>query len=120
MKAKKEKAVNSNLFLMKRNNLKIRSLEDFIKLLEDDSAPEVNPYLLALWHDKKGNWHKAHEIAQNIVDPGGSRIHAYLHRREGDLGNANYWYSRAGEIMPRSSLDEEWNELSRYFILNGK
>jgi hypothetical protein len=53
----------------------------------------------------------AHNIAQEIADPKGSWIHAYLHRKEGDIGNAGYWYRRAGQQMPQYSLEKEWEEI---------
>ncbi|GAB4253700.1 MAG: hypothetical protein Kow0027_19350 [Saprospiraceae bacterium] len=76
----------------------------------------LNPLLKSLWHDANGNWHKAHEIAQDIASADGSLIHAYLHRKEGDLWNANYWYKRAGSEMPQVSLEEEWEMLVRKFL----
>jgi hypothetical protein len=68
--------------------------------------------LLALWHDAKGDWDAAHEVAQSIDDATGAWIHAYLHRKEGDLGNAGYWYRRAQKPECRSSLDAEWEEIA--------
>jgi hypothetical protein len=56
--------------------------------------------LEALWYDKHGDWNRAHEIVQETGGAVGDRIHAYLHRKEGDLGNAMYWYSRVGEDPP--------------------
>jgi len=76
----------------------------------------INQELQALWYDAKGDWHKAHDIAQDINNSNGSWIHAYLHRVEGDLGNANYWYNRAGKSMPASSLEEEWENLVNKFL----
>jgi hypothetical protein len=67
--------------------------------------------LRALWHDAKGEWDAAHEVAQNIDNPTGAWIHAYLHRKEGDLGNAGYWYRRAQKAECRTSLDGEWEEI---------
>ncbi len=96
------------------------NFETYRKSLVLSSPPEINNYLLALWHDKKGNWSKAHEIAQDIPNGYGSWIHAYLHRKEGDLSNAGYWYDKAGRTMPVYSLDEEWNELVLFFISDGK
>jgi hypothetical protein len=66
----------------------------------------------ALWHDARGDWEQAHEIAQSIDDSEGAWVHAYLHRKEGDLSNAGYWYSRAGRKKPDASLDEEWKEIA--------
>ena len=61
--------------------------------------------------DAEGDWDTAHQIVQKIEDPRAYRIHAYLHRKEGDLGNAGYWYSRAGQTMPDDDLDREWQAL---------
>ena len=70
-----------------------------------------NPLLEALWHDGKGNWQRSHEIAQDVNSNDGSWVHAYLHRKEGDLSNASYWYSKAKRNMPKVSLEEEWESL---------
>lgn len=64
--------------------------------------------LLALWWDGKGDWEKAHEIAQDVVGADGAWVHAYLHRKEGDVGNAGYWYRRAGRDVARGDLRVEW------------
>ena len=63
-------------------------------------AAEISELLRALQLDKDGDWDRAHGIAQSVSSQNGSRVHAYLHRKEGDLANASYWYSRAG--IPRS------------------
>ena len=65
----------------------------------------------ALELDRDGDWDGAHRIVQQIEDMEAYRIHAYLHRKEGDLANAGYWYRRAGQPAPSSSLDDEWAEL---------
>ena len=67
--------------------------------------------LLALWHDGRGDWDAAHRVAQDIDDGDGSWIHAYLHRKEGDAGNAAYWYRRAGKPVATVSLDAEWDQI---------
>jgi len=64
-----------------------------------------------MWEDAKGNWSGAHAIAQEIEDSTGSWIHAYLHRKEGELANAGYWYRRAGKPPAHDALDEEWNRI---------
>lgn len=61
----------------------------------------------ALNLELNGDWDGAHRLVQDIPSREAARVHAYLHRIEGDLGNAQYWYSRAGESMPEVSLDEE-------------
>jgi hypothetical protein len=72
----------------------------------------------ALWHDAKGDWERAHNCAQEDHGRDGSWVHAYLHRKEGDLGNANYWYARAGRKMPDRlvSLQTEWTELAQALV----
>jgi hypothetical protein len=79
---------------------------------EDTPPPTLSEPLRALWHDAKGNWDTAHEVAQNIDSVTGAWIHAYLHRKEGDLGNAGYWYQRAQKPECRSSLDAEWEQIA--------
>lgn len=64
--------------------------------------------LVALWHDRRGDWTRAHETAQEIDAAEGAWIHAYLHRKEGDAGNAAYWYRRAGKPVASGSFDAEW------------
>ena len=58
----------------------------------------------ALWHDATGDWEGAHRVAQDIDTPEGAWVHAYLHRKEGDIGNAGYWYRRAGKPAASGSL----------------
>lgn len=89
------------------------SLNDF--LTSDSSKWKDSPVLLALWYDAKGNWQMAHDQVDHLSGKSPARIHAYLHRKEGDLWNANYWYSKAGEKMPNQSLEEEWEDLVRRF-----
>ena len=72
--------------------------------------------LEALWYDGKGDWNRSHEVIQDVNSKNAAWIHAYLHRKEGDLGNAQYWYSRAGKTMPNVSLDNEWKSLVEYFL----
>lgn len=70
--------------------------------------PGLSPALLALWWDARGDWAAAHAAAQDDRSAAGSWVHAYLHRKEGDLGNAAYWYARAGQPVARGALDDEW------------
>jgi hypothetical protein len=72
--------------------------------------------ILALWHDGRGDWDTAHRVAQDIEGRDGAWIHAYLHRKEGDLGNAGYWYRRAGRAPATGSLDDEWTEIARALL----
>ena len=88
------------------------TLEQFLATLAQHSAPEgLSPGLRAMWQDAKGNWDAAHSIAQEIDDRTGSWIHAYLHRKEGDVGNAGYWYRRAGQPAAHDTLAEEWTRI---------
>lgn len=64
--------------------------------------------LAALWWDAKGDWTRAHEAAQAGDDAGSAWVHAYLHRKEGDLSNARYWYARAGRPAATGALEAEW------------
>jgi hypothetical protein len=79
--------------------------------LTSSTPPEVSLLLKAMWYDAKGDWNMAHNIAQDIHSKDGSWVHAYLHRKEGDLYNAQYWYLRAGKKMPAYSLQQEWEEM---------
>lgn len=79
--------------------------------------PGTSAYLESLWYDAKGDWDKSHTIIQDIEDKNAAWIHAYLHRKEGDTGNADYWYSRAGRKRPLISLEQEWEELVAIFLL---
>ena len=80
---------------------------------------EISELLRALQLDKDGDWDRAHGIAQSVSSQNGSRVHAYLHRKEGDLANASYWYSRAGIPVPDTSLDQEWQDLFDEFSAEG-
>lgn len=71
----------------------------------------LSPALLALWHDARGDWQKAHDLVDHLTDPVSLHVHAYLHRKEGDIWNADYWYARAKRARPAHSLDEEWESL---------
>lgn len=67
----------------------------------------------ALWQAKKGDWDEAHAIAQDIETPMGSWIHALLHLIEGDLGNAAYWFHRAGKpVRKPAEIDSLWDEIA--------
>jgi hypothetical protein len=86
--------------------------EEFKETLKDNNPLEGTSELLkALWYDANGNWEMSHDIAQSINGKNGAWVHAYLHRVEGDIGNANYWYSMAGKTMPPGTLEEEWEDI---------
>ena len=89
---------------------------EFKSSLESNSPPRCSPLLTALWWDKKGRWEKSHIIAQDIYTKEGSWVHAYLHRKEGDTWNADYWYGKAGKSRPSINLDKEWESLVKHFL----
>ena len=72
---------------------------------------DISPCLEAMWYQAKGNWEEAHRLAQSEKSSAGSWVHAFLHRVEGDLGNAAYWYRLADRPVCTSSLDDEWDEI---------
>lgn len=78
--------------------------------------PRLSAPLLALWHDGRGDWDAAHRVAQEIEDERGAWIHAYLHRKEGDAGNAAYWYRRAKRPIASGSLDAEWRLIAEELL----
>jgi hypothetical protein len=85
-------------------------------LASDRPPEELSLPLAALWWDAKGDWKKAHESAQQDEGPAGAWVHAYLHRKEGDLSNAAYWYGCAGKPTARMSLDQEWAEIVKALL----
>jgi phage gp29-like protein len=89
------------------------TFDEFTASLNDDTPPAgLSPYLTALWREKRGDWNAAHELVQDIETREAAAIHAYLHRREGDIGNAQYWYRRAQRPAKLDlALDEEWGNL---------
>ncbi len=85
--------------------------------LADSKPPEGLSQLgEALWWDAKGDWSRAHAIAQDIASSGAAWVHAYLHRKEGDASNAAYWYERAGKPHTRQSLDSEWDDIAETLL----
>ena len=96
------------------------TLKEFRSTLTQTAAPDkLAPALKAMWEDAKGNWAAAHSIAQEIEDETGAWIHAYLHRREGDAGNAGYWYRRARQPVARDTLEEEWTRIASSLLRAG-
>ncbi len=95
----------------------MNNIEEFKQSLSLANPPaELNVYLTSLWYDGKGDWDTSHEVIQDVPDKTASWIHAYLHRKEGDIWNADYWYSKAGRSRPAASLDNEWESLISYCL----
>ena len=78
-----------------------------------EAAPDatLSPQLRALWWAAKGDWDQAHKIVQDEDDANSAWVHAYLHRVEGDLANAGYWYRRAGQPVAKDALETEWERI---------
>jgi len=101
-----------NLFLNLLKNGSLMQLNEFMKSIKEEAPPEgLSEPLQAMWHARKDDWETAHNIAQSISSELSSWIHAYLHRVEGDLSNADYWYKRAGKPPHSGSTEAEANEI---------
>ena len=80
----------------------------------------LEPPLAALWWAAKGHWDEAHKIVQDDNTRESAWVHAYLHRVEGDLGNAGYWYRQAGQPVAKDSLEAEWERIVSSLLGSGK
>src|SRR5262245_23379404 len=94
------------------------TLEAFHASVRETTSPgaDLAPLLRALWHDARGDWDRAHQLAQEVETRDGAWVHAYLHRKEGDPDNARYWYRRAGRAESSAPLDLEWDEIARALL----
>lgn len=91
------------------------TLESFRQSTASDAAPpeELSGLPLALWLARRGRWHEAHDLVQDLDSPMAAWVHGHLHLIEGDLANAGYWYRRAGRpASDRSGIDTEWEAIS--------
>jgi hypothetical protein len=88
----------------------------FFESLDDDEPPSVGAELQALWWLRKPDWDRAHELVQDIETKAAAHVHAHLHRVEGDLENAGYWYRRAGEPVSDAPLATEWEALTNRLL----
>jgi hypothetical protein len=86
----------------------MKTLAEFKSSLNSEQPDsEMSAQLKSLWYDGKGDWHQAHAQVDHLDDLASAWVHAYLHRKEGDIGNADYWYSRARQIRRNLALEEE-------------
>lgn len=93
--------------------------EQFKASISSENPPaDLSSYLKALWFDAKDNWEKSHNIVQDLNDDTAAWIHAYLHRKEGDTWNADYWYNRAGKKRPVGSLEKEWEDIVNELLID--
>lgn len=96
------------------------TVQKFQQTLAQKSPPtELSFHLQSLWYDAIGNWEKAHELIQDETDAFSAHLHAYLHRKEGDRGNAAYWYRRSGVPFPNLTLEQEWYQLVEIALQKG-
>ncbi|MGH8001134.1 MAG: hypothetical protein ACREPR_17330 [Brasilonema sp.] len=95
------------------------TLLEFKQLIEkSQKCPESLPRALqALWYDRECDWNTAHEIVQDASDADSAWVHAYLHRKEGDLSNARYWYKRSGQAELKVGLDQEWEQIASSLLI---
>jgi hypothetical protein len=104
-------------FLLATYNYVPMSYAEFSRSLEDNEPPSGLPPLLeALWWDAKGDWSRAHGIAQDIESADAAWVHAYLHRENGDEGNAGYWYGRAGKPHCETATEIEWRQIADHLL----
>ena len=91
--------------------------EDFRQSINNITPPtNSSVYLLAMWYDAHGDWDTAHQLVNDLEDADACRVHAYLHRKEGDLWNADYWYGKANKIRPQLSLQQEWDSIVKALL----
>ena len=89
------------------------SFDDFWGSLSAVAPPDVPDVMKALWWAHKGDWQRAHTLVQEIDTVDAAWVHAHLHRQEGDLENARYWYDRAKRVPSSAALDAEWLQIVR-------
>ncbi len=96
----------------------MRMTEDAFRdsLSAQEPPPGLSSPLRALWFDGKDDWHQAHAEVEDGATPAACQVHGYLHRKEGDAGNAAYWYRRAGTAIVREPLEAEWAALLRQLL----
>ncbi len=83
-------------------------------------AADLDAPLAGLWWAAKGDWDQAHKIVQDEASADAAWVHSYLHRVEGDLGNAGYWYRQAGRPVATDSLESEWERMVATLLGSGK
>ncbi|WP_158856566.1 hypothetical protein [Lunatibacter salilacus] len=93
------------------------TVSEFKQQLDLEEVPgHLSVYLRSLWFDAKGEWKGAHDLVDQLPGEDAAYVHAYLHRKEGDQSNADYWYRRSGRPRSQVSLEKEWEELVSYFL----
>jgi len=87
------------------------TLQQFRATVSQGSPPAVSDALRALWYAARGDWNKAHQLAQATDTAAGAWVHAHLHRQEGDQANARYWYGKANQPEATDALESEWSRI---------
>jgi hypothetical protein len=96
------------------------TLEEFVTSTSAKRRPAgLSLALAALWHERAGEWEQAHALIQDEAGGDCAWVHAYLHRREGDIANAAYWYRAAGKALCRLPFEREWEEISASLLESG-
>jgi hypothetical protein len=94
------------------------TLAELRESLDASEPPDgLSLELRALWWDAKGDWKQAHDLINDEPGPNAAWVHAYLHRKEGDLSNARYWYGRVGKPECKDTLDAEWAKIARVMMV---
>jgi hypothetical protein len=95
----------------------MKTLAEFKATLNLEVPPQAFPApLKSLWYDGKGDWQQAHAQVDHLTDQESAWVHAYLHRKEGDIWNADYWYRKAKQTRPGITLEQEWEQLVQQFL----
>lgn len=93
------------------------TVEEFrASLVGPEPAVRLTVTAQALWWDAKGDWSRAHDLVNELETPDAMAVHAYLHRKEGEAWNADYWYGRAGRQFHRPKLEDEWFALAQAMV----
>jgi hypothetical protein len=96
-------------------------LEKFKTSIAEKEPPTgLSIPLAALWWDAKGDWTRAHGLVDELETTDGMAVHAYLHRKDGQAANADYWYQRAGREFYRPELEAEWQALVEALLSSAK
>jgi hypothetical protein len=97
------------------------TLDSFKRTIRQAMPPdELPPALAGLWWAAKGDWNRAHVLVQDDPSRDTAWVHAHLHRVEGDLGNANYWYRKAGRAAASEPLEAEWDAIATALLASAK
>lgn len=87
-----------------------------LRTLPAEQAAILPPPLQALWQDAHGDWNRAHSLVDELETTDACRVHAYLHRKEGNQTNAAYWYRHISQPPFTGSLDDEWTALATHLL----